>query len=110
MEAVKKMFAPIREQVATLKKHGEALSDERLQELDQAPARWDEVIRVSFDVKEAILPMRAKEIGKIRNQIDAFTSTVEEYRKEFCEKCPFVPEFEYDEAYGAIDMYNGKTQ
>jgi dynein heavy chain len=110
MEAVKKMFAPIREQVATLKKHQVVLSDERLQELDQAPARWDEVIRVSFDVKEQILPLRAKEIGKIRSQIDEFTVTVEEYRKEFCEKCPFVPEFTYAEAYETIDTYQEKTQ
>ena len=35
---------------------------------------------------------------------------MEEYRKEFCEKCPFVPEFEYGDAYSTIDSYQTKTQ
>jgi dynein heavy chain len=110
MEATKKLFPPIREQVATLKKHGVQMTDERLQDLDQAPARWDEVVRTSFDVKESLLPLRANEIGKIRNQIDAFSGQVEEYRKEFCEHCPFVPEFSYEDAYATIDNFLTKTQ
>jgi dynein heavy chain len=109
MEATKKLFPPIREQCGTLKKHGVLLDEDRLQALDTASAKWDEVIRVSFDVKEAILPLRAKEIGKIRNQIDEFTQQVEEYRKEFCEHCPFTHEFTYEEAYSTIDSYVVKT-
>ena len=40
MNAIKLLFQPIREQVTLLKKHGVSLSEERLLELEQAPARY----------------------------------------------------------------------
>jgi dynein heavy chain len=109
-KAIRDLFTPIREHTMALKKHGCPLSEEKLLELDQAPAKWDEVIRVSLDTKEKILPLRAKEIGKIRTQIESFGSQVDEFRKEFCEKCPFVPEFTYEEAYNTLNVYYDKTQ
>ena len=77
MEATKKLFPPIREQYATLKKHGVVMDDDRMKELDTAPSKWDEIIRTSYDVKEQILPLQQMEVGKIRKQIDEFTLSVQ---------------------------------
>ena len=82
MEATKKLFPPIREQYATLKKHGVVMDDDRMKELDTAPSKWDEIIRTSYDVKEQILPLQQMEVGSIRKEIDAFSLSVQGWKKE----------------------------
>ncbi|KAF4691102.1 hypothetical protein FOZ60_016205 [Perkinsus olseni] len=109
MEATKLLFNPIREQVQTLKKHGVVLPEEQLQELDLAPARWEEVIRAAFDEKEKILPLQSAEMLKIRRKIDAFAGEVAEYRSTFLRECPFAAEHTYEEAYGKLDDFYERT-
>ncbi|KAF4665135.1 hypothetical protein FOL47_004778 [Perkinsus chesapeaki] len=109
MEAAKLLFNPIREQVSTLKKHGVVLADEKLQELDLAPARWEEVIRAAFDEKEKILPLQSAEMLKIRKKIDAFAGEVAQYRSTFLQECPFKAEHTYEEAYGKLDDFYERT-
>ena len=87
--AVKKLFPPIRDLCQLLKKHH--VNHEGLVELDQAPNKWDEVIRMAFDVKEQILPLQSEEVLKIRNKIDIFAEELQNFCHEFREKCPFDP-------------------
>ena len=109
--AVKKLFPPIRDQCQLLKKHH--VNHEGLTELDQAPNKWDEVIRMAFDVKEQILPLQSEEVLKIRNKIDIFAEELQNFCREFREKCPFDPANavagEYDLSYDTMNEYYNKT-
>jgi dynein heavy chain len=113
MSAMKLMFQPIREECQLLKKHHMAVSDTRLQQLEQAPARWEEVIRAAFDEKEKILPLQNIEMLKIRRKIDAFATQVTDFRSEILANCPFTEANavagEYDASYKVLDEYYLKT-
>ncbi|CAK0838245.1 unnamed protein product [Prorocentrum cordatum] len=109
--AIPKLFAPIRTLCQLLKKH--QVVHDGLPELEHAPSKWDEVIRLAFDEKEKILPLRNEESIKIRNKIDAFGEQVAEFRKEFQVQCPFdevnAVSGEYDLSYQTINEYYRKT-
>jgi len=109
--AVKAMFAPIRDLCQLLKKH-HVLHD-GLTELDKAPSTWDEVIRMAFDVKEQILPLQSEEVLKIRNKIDVFAEELQGFCHEFREQCPFDSKNavaqDYDLSYETMNEYYKKT-
>eukprot|EP00931_Biecheleriopsis_adriatica_P036383 TRINITY_DN2095_c0_g1_i5.p1 TRINITY_DN2095_c0_g1~~TRINITY_DN2095_c0_g1_i5.p1 ORF type:complete len:4649 (-),score=1173.32 TRINITY_DN2095_c0_g1_i5:61-14007(-) len=109
--AIKKLFPPIRDLCQLLKKHH--VTHEGLVELDKAPNKWDEVIRMAFDVKEQILPLQSEEVLKIRNKIDVFAEELQGFCHEFREQCPFDPKNaisgEYDLSYDTMNDYYNKT-
>jgi dynein heavy chain len=111
--AMKELFQPIRDQCMMLKKHHVFVPEEKLLELEQAPAHWEEVVRVSYEEKEKILPLQNIEMLKIRKKIDLFAEDVAKFRQEFLQQCPFDSSFaitrEYDKAYEKLDEYYQKT-
>jgi hypothetical protein len=70
MNAIKRLFDPLRERVQLLKKHGVAVSNHEVLLLEQMPAKWDEIVRAAFDEKERILPLQNAEMLKIKKKID----------------------------------------
>jgi dynein heavy chain len=66
--AIRKLFHPIRDLCHLLKKHH--VVHDGLLELEQAPSKWEEVIRLAYDEKEKILPLQNEESIKIRNKVD----------------------------------------
>ncbi|CDI84781.1 Flagellar outer dynein arm heavy chain beta, related [Eimeria praecox] len=60
-DPIKRLLGPVHEQVALLKKHGCLVPEARLQALDAAPSKWEEVMRKAFEAKEAILPLQNAE-------------------------------------------------
>merc|ERR1719424_2375315 len=110
---MKLLFQPINEQCQLLKKHHVLVSEDLLAVLDQAPAKWGEVMRASFEEKEKILDLQKIEMGKIRNKIDKFAEEVREFRSEFLRECPFgeanAVAQDYDISYNVLDIYHGKT-
>jgi dynein heavy chain len=112
-QAMKLLFQPITEQCTLLKKHHVVVSEAQLLVLDQAPAKWQEVMRASFEEKEKILDLQKIEMGKIRNKIDKFVEEVSEFRQTFLAECPFGSENavtrDYDASYLRLDEYHQKT-
>lgn len=109
--AVKRMFQPIRDLCQLLKKHH--INHDGLDNLEQAPSLWEEVIRSAYDEKEKILPLQNEETLKIRNKIEKFEEDVAKFRAEFLDKCPFgtqnAIDAEYDLSYETINEYYEKT-
>ncbi|CAK0903564.1 unnamed protein product [Prorocentrum cordatum] len=110
--AVSSLFQPIRELCHLLKKH--QIVPAGLQELEHAPSKWDEVIRLAYDEKEKILPLQNEESIKIRSKIDHFGMEVSAFRKQFLSECPFdetnAKTREYDKSYDSINEWYVKTQ
>ncbi|CAK0818712.1 unnamed protein product [Prorocentrum cordatum] len=110
--AVSSLFQPIRELCHLLKKH--QIVPAGLQELEHAPSKWDEVIRLAYDEKEKILPLQNEESIKIRSKIDHFGMEVAAFRKQFLTECPFdetnAKTRDYDKSYNAINEWYVKTQ
>lgn len=92
-------------QVALLKKHGCLVPESRLQALDAAPSKWEEVIRKAFEAKEAILPLQNAEVQNIKAALDSFSSEVKEFREAFLQIPPFDARTEPENAYKAIDDF-----
>jgi dynein heavy chain len=111
--AMKLLFKPLGDQCNMLKKHGIFVDEQKLQILDQAPAKWEEVGRASFDEKEKILVLQNQESLKIRKKIDLFADDVSKFREDFLVNAPFqsasAESREYDQAYDAINNYHEKT-
>jgi len=109
-QALKMLFPPIRDLCQLLKKHH--VVHEGLIELEQAPPKWDEVIRMAFDEKEKILPLQSEEVLKIRNKIDVFGEELRTFCIEFRQQCPFDSKnalsMEFDKSYDTMDEYYGK--
>jgi dynein heavy chain len=105
--AVNELFQPIRELCSLLKKHH--VTHEGLQDLEQAPSKWSEVIRLAWQEKEKILPLQNEESIKIRNKIDAFGDEVQAFRKKFQNECPFdetnAVNKDYEKSYDVINEY-----
>ncbi|CAL1147196.1 unnamed protein product [Cladocopium goreaui] len=70
--AVQRLFQPLREQVAMLKRHHSNIS---------------EVDRAAFN-EEKILPLQNQEMQKIRVKIEGFREDVRSFRAEFLDRCP----------------------
>ncbi|CAE8597984.1 unnamed protein product [Polarella glacialis] len=109
--ALKRLFAPIRDLCQLLKKHH--VVHDGLTELELAPSKWDEVIRMAFDVKEQILPLQSEEVLKIRNRIDVFAEELQGFTHEFREQCPFDSKNavarDYDLSYDTMNTYYNRT-
>ncbi|CAL1147190.1 unnamed protein product, partial [Cladocopium goreaui] len=71
--AVQRLFQPLREQVAMLKRHHSNIS---------------EVDRAAFN-EEKILPLQNQEMQKIRVKIEGFREDVRSFRAEFLDRCPW---------------------
>ena len=110
MNAVKKLFDPLRGIVGMLRKYGVVVSESKTAILDQLPAKWDEVLRAAFDEKERILPLQNAEMQKIKTKIDGFANEVEAFRADFLAHCPFSNDIPSDTAYLILDEYYAKTQ
>jgi dynein heavy chain len=89
MNAIKRLFDPLRERVQLLKKHGVAVSDHEVLLLEQMPAKWGEIVRAAFDEKERILPLQNAEMLKIKKKIDELSNEIDQFRAEFLAECPF---------------------
>jgi dynein heavy chain len=111
--AMKLLFQPIVEQCQLLKKHHVVVSEEQLLVLDQAPAKWEEVKRASFEEKEKILDLQKVQMGKEKEKIDKFAEEVTDFRKEFLRECPFdstnAEAGDYDASYLVLDKYHEET-
>eukprot|EP00928_Gymnodinium_smaydae_P023763 TRINITY_DN1947_c0_g1_i2.p1 TRINITY_DN1947_c0_g1~~TRINITY_DN1947_c0_g1_i2.p1 ORF type:complete len:4562 (+),score=1174.36 TRINITY_DN1947_c0_g1_i2:66-13751(+) len=109
--AVDKLFQPIRDLCALLKKHH--VAHEGLTELDLAPSIWAEVDRMALDTKELILPMRNEEMLKIRNKIDNFAEEIGSFRSAFLQDAPMSEENAineaWDDSYDLMNNYYEKT-
>ena len=95
-------------QVALLKKHGCLVPECRLQALDAAPSRWEEVIRKAFEAKEAILPLQNAEVLNIKAALDGFLAAVKEYQTNFLRIPAADPTTNPENAYNAIDEFYAK--
>jgi dynein heavy chain len=111
-EAVKRLFMPIRDLCQLLKKHH--IAHEGLAELETAPAKWEEVIRIAWAEKEKILPLQNKEMLKIRDKIERFQDEVSSFRTDFLQNCPFSHELaadgDFDKVYTSLDDYYHKVE
>ncbi|KAL8454374.1 hypothetical protein Emag_001401 [Eimeria magna] len=105
---IKHLLGPIHEQVALLRKHGCFVEESRLQMLDAASSKWEEVIRKAFEAKEAILPMQNAEVNNIRNALETFNSEVAAFRETFLKEAPFDPNTDATDAYASIDSFYQK--
>ncbi|KAL8434816.1 hypothetical protein ACSSS7_002953 [Eimeria intestinalis] len=105
---IKHLLGPIHEQVALLRKHGCFVEESRLQVLDAASSKWEEVIRKAFEAKEAILPLQNAEVNNIRNALQTFSSEVAAFRETFLKEAPFDPNTEAPGAYASIDSFYQK--
>ncbi|PFH34573.1 dynein heavy chain family protein [Besnoitia besnoiti] len=109
IDAIKTLFVPIREQVALLKKHGCLIAEERLVALEAAPAKWEEVIRKAFEIKEAILPMQMQEMTNIKQTLSTFSDDVQNFRDAFLRDAPFRHDFPRADVYKCLDEFYKKT-
>lgn len=106
--AIKRIVQPIRDFCQTLKKY--KVTPEGIAELEQVPAKWDDVIRLAFTEKEKILPLQSEEVLKIRNKIDEFAEELRQFCHEFRSKCPFGPDNaiaeEWEKSYETMEEYD----
>ncbi|XP_026191394.1 dynein beta chain, ciliary [Cyclospora cayetanensis] len=107
-EPIKRLLEPLHEQVALLRKHGCTVPDARLQALDAASSKWEDVIRKAFEAKEAILPLQNTEMTNIRNTLETFGSEVAAFRESFLSEAPFNPSIGASAAYASIDSFYGR--
>lgn len=91
-----------------LRKHGCLVAEDRLTLLDAASSKWEEVVRMAFEAKEAILPLQNAEISNIRNTLNSFREEIAAFREEFLRQAPFDPNMNADDAYAAINDYYAK--
>lgn len=92
-------------QVALLRKHGCFIAEARLQALDAASSKWEEVIRKAFEAKEAILPLQNAEVNNIRHTLENFGLEIAAFREEFLRDAPFDPSTDASAAYASIDSF-----
>lgn len=101
------MFAPLREQVTLLKKHGVVMDAELMTKIENMKTKWEDLKLKVNNVKAIILPHQTEETKRIKVQLSQFDEKVSHFREDFQAKSPFSFEDLSDEiinnAYKTID-------
>eukprot|EP00698_Gefionella_okellyi_P011840 TRINITY_DN3147_c1_g1_i1.p1 TRINITY_DN3147_c1_g1~~TRINITY_DN3147_c1_g1_i1.p1 ORF type:complete len:4456 (-),score=1211.74 TRINITY_DN3147_c1_g1_i1:43-11907(-) len=105
-DRTEKMFEPLRQTVAMLRKHGVTVGDDVMEELDEAPDWWDGVKKLSYSFKTQLQPLQAKEVKRIKTLELAFEAEI----RAFAGKLGQTPAFRFatgfQDAYREIDQLN----
>mmetsp|Transcript_17270 Transcript_17270/g.33650 ORF Transcript_17270/g.33650 Transcript_17270/m.33650 type:complete len:4514 (+) Transcript_17270:154-13695(+) len=103
-----KMFAPLRDSAALLKKYGKPLDEYELKLLADAPMKWDATVNTVYKVKEKVNTLQNDEVDKIKFRVWRFDDELSDFRREFRRKAPFGYEIGVNEAYAKINEYHHK--
>ena len=106
------MFEPLRETINLLKKHGISMEgamiedEELMDNLENAPMKWDVLVNKAYKKKESILSMQNAESDNIKSRLRSFVNKIKAFRSEFRSGAPFAySDKSPDEAYKSIDEY-----
>jgi len=103
-----KMFSPLRDMVALLKKFGRSLDDYELRLLNEAPMKWDATVNNVYKVKEKVNNLQNDEVDKIKAKVRSFDAELKAFRREFRDNAPFSYDFDVVSAYEVIYEYHIK--
>ena len=112
VEETNAMFEPLRETINLLKKHGVSMDgamigdDELMDNLENAPMKWEIIVNKAYKKKETIMPMQNAEADQIKSRLTSFVNRIKAFRTEFRNNAPFAfTQKAVDEAYQSIDEY-----
>ncbi|KAK2951927.1 putative Dynein beta chain, ciliary [Blattamonas nauphoetae] len=97
------MFGPLLDTVALLKKFNINMDSATLQKLEDLPIAWNRLKRSSYNVKDNLQPMIAKERTVVQAQMDAFHIHVADFREKFRQAEMFNFSTPPDQAYNQMD-------
>ncbi len=107
------MIDTLRESVQTLKKHGIAIEDEVLENIDTTKSRLNDINTKSSEAREKINPLQTKEKENIKAEALVFGKEVDEFLNEFKSKLPYTEDKTatdpVENAYKLIELYYEKV-
>jgi dynein heavy chain len=103
-----KMFAPLRECVALLKKHDRNLEDYELKLLADMPIKWDTTVNQVYKIKEKVNSLQNTEVENIKEKVEQFDQGLLKFRELYKKEAPFTYEYGVNAAYETINIWHGK--
>lgn len=107
-KTVAKMFQPLRDTAALLKKYGRSADEVDLKMLSDAPVKWDYVLTNVYKTKETVNALQNEEVEKIKERVRKFNSNLNAFWREYRTRGPFSYDVDVMEAYDLIYEYHKK--
>ena len=107
-DLVANLFDPLRAKVQLLKKYGVVVSADYIEMLDDAPHRWRDCTRITYNAREQLAPLQALQAEKIKETAAEFGHKVVDFSNEFKEDAPFKYEVG-EKCYQRLDEWNTKV-
>jgi len=63
---IETMFEPLHDMIAVLRRHNIKVSEDLLEDLENAPYWWDSCKKLGYNYKSHLQPLQAKEIVRIK--------------------------------------------
>ena len=116
------MFEPLKHTIELLLTYGQEMSDEIHQSLEvrhallssshtfhstsqELPEKWNNIKKQSAVMKQAVAPLQAEEVNRIRRELSSFDVKQHEFREEFRKTAPF--NYNMTHPYIRIDRVRG---
>lgn len=101
---IKGVVTRIKDMVMILKKNQESLNDKNeedpVQVIDNYHNMFNETTQKVFKVRADILPLQVEESQNIKKKLNEFKETVDIFRQDFQDNCPY----KYNENYKISDI------
>jgi dynein heavy chain len=107
-ETIDQSWVPLRGMVALLRKYSIHLDEKVLEQLENAPFKWEEVKKVAINAREALGPLQALQAEKVKEEVEDFIARMEDFTAIFHVEAPFKYDVGVERAYPLLDEWHCK--
>jgi len=96
--------------VALLRKYQISIDEKVLEQLENAPFKWEEVKKAAINAREALGPLQALQAEKVKEEVEDFVSRMDDFTAIFKEEAPFKYDVSVERAYPLLDAWHRKLE
>ncbi|KAJ1635860.1 flagellar outer dynein arm heavy chain beta [Pavlovales sp. CCMP2436] len=109
-ESIDQSWVPLRGMVALLRKYQISIDEKVLEQLENAPFKWEEVKKAAINAREALGPLQALQAEKVKEEVEDFVSRMDDFTAIFKEEAPFKYDVSVERAYPLLDAWHRKLE